>query len=90
MQFYLQRHSDDRIPHWRVYNLGNVFIQSRILMWSLSKNMNKKKHRPLLFERHYATFWLKEKTYYANVKENLITEVNVISWLWDRPIKDTK
>lgn len=33
----------------------------------------------------YATFDVKQRTYYANVKENFIAQVNVVLWLWDHP-----
>ena len=42
------------------------------------------------FSKALCYLLVKQRTYYANVKENFITEVNVVSWLWDRPIKSTK
>ena len=33
----------------------------------------------------YATFDVKQRTYYANVKENFIAQVNVVLWLWGHP-----
>ena len=43
--------------------------------------MNKNK-RFAAFEKHYATFRVNQKTYYDNVKENFITQVNFVLWLW--------
>ena len=36
----------------------------------------------LLCENHYATFRVKQRTRYANVKETFNTQVNVVSWVW--------
>ena len=43
--------------------------------------MNKNK-RFATFGKHYATFQVNQKTYYDNVKENFITQVNFVLWLW--------
>ena len=43
--------------------------------------MNKNK-RFATFEKHYATFRVNQKTYYDNVKQNFITQVNFVLWLW--------
>ena len=43
--------------------------------------MNKNK-RFATFKKHYATFRVNQKTYYDNVKENFITQVNFVLWLW--------
>ena len=39
--------------------------------------MNKNK-RFAIFEKHYAAFQVNQKTYYDNVKENFITQVNFV------------
>ena len=39
--------------------------------------MNQNK-RFATFEKHYATFLVNQKTYYDNVKENFITQVNFV------------
>ena len=59
-------HPHDRTKSWRNFTLITLEIYEQ------------KKSSPL-FEIHYATFRVKQKTYYANVKENFITQVNVVS-----------
>ena len=42
------------------------------------------------FRKALCYLWLKQRTYYADVKENFNMEVTVVSWVWDCSIKNTK
>ena len=51
-----------------------------VLNYKVTLKKYEQKGTSFFFEKlkHYATFGVKQRTYYANVKENFIAQVNVV------------
>ena len=59
---------------WTKQNFGQTSPKTRLNFISLKYEQN----ISLLFEKRYATFRVKQRTCYADVKEDFITQVNVV------------